>query len=168
MISSFAFSQEANDSVAISQMKVLGVYYMNNGSVNKIDPIMPEGAKVGISVLTAKNSLVYLGENSDNILDSSPTFYVYIPIEYSNRISAKQFRITSLQIKKGNRQLTVGKGSIFGAKAGANSSIMKVQKLNDECYKLSTSDSLPVGHYGIFYNYGSGFPGKLYDFDVKE
>ena len=43
---------------------------------------------------------------------------------------------------------------------------MKSEKLSNESYKLYLDDPLKEGHYGIFYNYGSRKPFKLYDFDV--
>ena len=46
MISILAYCQDSNDSIAISQMKQLGVYYFSNNSLTQITPIMPENTNV--------------------------------------------------------------------------------------------------------------------------
>lgn len=157
-----------NDSIAISQMKELGVYYLRNDTLMQIVPIMQERTKVNASPFSAKGSIVYEGENSENILENKPVFYIYIPIMYKNSINAKQFRLVTLTSKKGQRRLNTVSVSIFGARTGAKSQVLNMEKLNEECYKIFSDGSIPAGHYGIFYNYGSGVPLKLYDFDIKE
>ncbi|WP_033147823.1 hypothetical protein [Prevotella sp. P6B1] len=156
-----------NDSVAISQMKEMGVYYLRNDTLMQIVPIMQERTKVSASPISAKGSMVYDGENSENILGNKPVFYIYIPIMYKNSINAKQFRLVTLTSKKGQRKLNTISVSLFGARTGAKSQVLDMKKLNEECYKIFSDEPIPAGHYGIFYNYGNGVPLKLYDFDIK-
>ncbi|MCR5270936.1 MAG: hypothetical protein K6D91_07985 [Prevotella sp.] len=160
--------QAQNDSIAISQMKELGVYYLRNDTLVQIVPIMQERTKVSSSPFSAKGSMVYEGENSENVLGNKPVFYIYIPNMYKNRINAKQFRLVTLTSKKGQRRLNTISVSVFGARTGAKSQILNMEELNEECYKIFSDDAIPAGHYGIFYNYGNGVPLKLYDFDIKE
>ena len=61
-------SNAQNDSIAVSQMKELGVYYIENSNLKQISPIRPEGARGSVGFMKVKGSLEYLGENSDNIL----------------------------------------------------------------------------------------------------
>ena len=168
MISILAYCQDSNDSIAISQMKQLGVYYFSNNSLTQITPIMPENTKVSGYIFSAKASMVYEGENSENKMNNTPTFYVYIPAMYKNNINAKQFRMVTLTSKNGSRKLKTASVSPFGAKTGAKSQTMDMVKLNDECFKIFSKEVMPAGHYGIFYNYGNGVPLKLYDFDITE
>ena len=145
------YSYAQNDSIAVSQMKELGVYYFDGNNLKQILPIMPEKIRAFANPL-------FLGEDSENIIENTPVFYVFIPSEYKNRLSAKQFRIVTLASNNGKRKVK--------SKTDGNYMIMKAEKLNEECYKLLLNEPLKEGHYGIFYNYGNRVPLKLYDFDI--
>ena len=157
-----------NDSIAMSQMKKLGVYYLRNDTLVQIIPIVTESLKTSGNPFSGNASLVYEGEVSENVLPNTPTFYVFIPNEYSSMISVKQFRMVTLTSKRGKRNLNAASISVFGARTGAKTQTMEIKNLNDECYKIRTKEAMPAGHYGIFYNYGNGIPQKLYDFDITE
>lgn len=164
IISLCSFAQK--DSIAVSQMKQIGVYYFEGNNLKQISPIIPEGMKASGGLFKVKASVEFLGEKSDNILENPLEIYVFIPSEYSDRISIKQFRFIHLTPRKGNRKVTTVSGSIFGAKVGAKSQTMEVKKLSDECYKIYLNEPIEEGCYGVFYNYGNGTPYKLYDFDI--
>ncbi len=157
-----------NDSIAVTQMKEMGVYYFDEATLTRIEPIIPEGNKVSVGILKAKATLEFLGENSDNVLNNNPVFYVFIPSIYKKHISIKQFRMVSLTSKKGMRKLKSLSASLLKAKVGTDNTVFKVKKLNEECFKLYLDEQIEAGHYGIFYNYGNGVPRKLYDFDVAK
>lgn len=159
-------SNAQNDSIAVSQMKELGVYYIENSNLKQISPIRPEGARGSVGFMKVKGSLEYLGENSDNILPGNIELYVFIPTMYKNNINAKLFRLVELTAKKGMRRLKTVSGKLFSSKAGTDNSVMQIKQLDDNCYKMFFNESLEEGHYGVFYNYGGGVPAKLYDFDV--
>lgn len=144
-------SYAQNDSIAVAQMKDLGIYYFEGKTMKQILPLIPEKFKVF-------SSSIYLGENSENTVDDTPVFYVFIPSEYKNMILARQFRLVALTSGNGKRKVK--------ARNDDNYMIMKSEKLSNESYKLYLDDPLKEGHYGIFYNYGSRKPIKLYDFDV--
>lgn len=157
-----------NDSIAMSQMNKLGVYYLRNDTLVQITPIMMESIKSNGNPFSAKGSIVYEGEVSENILPNTPTFYVFIPKEYSSMINVKQFRMVTLTSNKGKRYLNISSISMFGGRTGAKTQTMEIKNLNDECYKIYTKDVIPIGNYGIFYNYGGSIPQKLYDFDITK
>lgn len=157
-----------NDSIAMSQMKELGVYYLRNDALVQIIPIMMENIESNGNPFSNKASMVYEGEVSEHILSNTPTFYIYIPREYRRMLNVKQFRMVTLTSKKGKRNLNTASFSIFGGRTGAKTQTMETKNLNDECYKISAKEAMPAGHYGIFYNYGNGIPLKLYDFDITE
>lgn len=163
-ISVSSFAQK--DSIAVSQIKQMGVYFFEGDDLKQISPIVPEGTKSSPGLFKATASLEYLGENSENILGNKPEFYIFIPSMYLNKISVKQFRLVSLSAKKGKRKLKAIYATLFGSRTGAKSETMDMKKLSDECYKIFSSEPMEEGHYGIFYNYGSGIPSKLYDFDI--
>ena len=158
--------QAQNDSIAVSQIKELGVYYLRSDTIVKIEPIMTEGTKGKGNPFSIKTSIVYEGENSNHVFQDKPTFYIFIPSEYKNRINAKQFRLVTLDSKKGQRTLVTASASVVGAKTGAKTKPLEIIKLSDECYKAFYDEIMPSGHYGIFYNYAGGIPLKLYDFDI--
>lgn len=164
IISVSSFAQK--DSIAISQMKQLGVYYFEGDDLKQILPIVPEGARGSVGFMKVSGSLEYLGENSENVLGNIPELYIFIPSMYLNKINPKQFRLVTLTIKKGKRKLKTVSSSLFGAKVGSKNETMEMKKLSDECYKIYTSGPMEEGHYGVFYNYGGGVPYKLYDFDI--
>lgn len=157
-----------NDSVAISQMKEMGVYYMKNNELIQIEPIIQEHIKSGVAPFSIRTSMVYEGESSEHLMNSKPTFYIFIPSAYEKVINVKQFRLVTLSAKNGMRKLNTGSTSMLGSKTGSKTKTLDVMKLNEECYKIFTDNNLPSGHYGIFYNYGGGVPLKLYDFDITE
>lgn len=157
-----------NDSIAMSQMKELGVFYLRNDTLVQITPIMMENIKAAGNPFSVKTSMVYEGEVSEHILANAPTFYIFIPKEYKSRINVKQFRMVTLTSKNGKRKLNTGSVSMFGARTGAKTKTMEIMNLNEECYKIYSEEVMPTGHYGIFYNYGGGVPLKLYDFDITE
>lgn len=157
-----------NDSIAMSQMKELGVYYLRNDTLVQITPIMMENIKAAGNPFSVKTSMVYEGEISEHILSNTPTFYIFIPQEYKSMINVKQFRMVTLTSKNGKRKLNTGSVSMFGARTGAKTKTMETANLNEECYKIYAEEVMPAGHYGIFYNYGGGVPLKLYDFDIKD
>ena len=166
VIASCLICNAQNDSIAISQMKEVGVYYFDGPTFKQMSPILPEGSKGSIGILKVSGSLEYLGENSENVFNNSPEFYIYIPSVYKNRMNVKQFRMVTLVSKKGIRKLKIVSANMLKGKTGAKTTVMETKKLNEECYKLYLSEPIEEGHYGIFYNYGQGVPGKLYDFDV--
>ncbi len=162
-ISVSSFAQK--DSIAISQMKQMGIYYFEGDALKQIIPIIPEGVNGSNGLFKFSTYLEYLGENSENKLGNNPEFYIFIPSMYLNRINAKQFRLVTLSVKKGKRKLKTSSATIFGGRTG-KSEIMEMKKLSDECYKIYSSEPMEEGHYGVFYNYGTGMPYKLYDFDI--
>ena len=157
-----------NDSIAMSQMKELGVYYLQNDTLVQITPIMRENSKTAANPFSVKTSVVFEGEYSEHVLANTPIFYIFIPREFKSRINVKQFRMVTLTSKNGKRQLDTGSVSMFGARTGAKSKTMEIMNLNEECFKIYAEDIMPAGHYGIFYNYSGGMPLKLYDFDITE
>lgn len=157
-----------SDSIAMSQMKEMGIYYLRKDTLVQIIPIMLENTKASVSPFAIKSSMVYEGEVSEHILANKPVFYIFIPSEYKSRINVKQFRLVTLSSKKGKRKLNAGSVSMFGARTGAKSKTLDIETLNEQCYKIYADEVMPAGHYGIFYNYGGGVPLKLYDFDIVE
>lgn len=149
------------DSIAVSQLNQLGVYYFDGDNLKQIPPLSPEVVKGGVS----GGSFEFLGENSENIVGSTPEFYVFVPSKYSGQVNIKQFRILTLTPQKGIRKIKFMSASIFGAKTSAKYQTMETKKLSDECYKLYTNEPMEDGHYGVFYNVG-GIPRKIYDFDI--
>ena len=157
-----------NDSIAMSQMNKLGVYYFRNDTLVQIIPIVTENIRTSGSPFSAKASMVYEGEDSEHILSNTPTFYVFIPKVYNSMISVKQFRMVTLTSQKGTRSLNAVSIVPFAGRTGAKTQAMNITTLNEECYKICAKEVMPAGHYGIFYNYGNGIPHKLYDFDIKK
>ena len=155
-----------NDSIAISQLSEMGVYYFHKDSLVKIEPIVSEGIKGGVNPFSVKTSLMYEGEQSENIMNATPTFYIFIPKIYQKQINVKQFRLVTLSAKKGKRKLNAGYVSMFGGRTGAKGKVLSMEKLSEECYKIFSNEEFDEGHYGIFYNYSSNMPLKLYDFDI--
>lgn len=162
------YALNKKDSIAILQIKELGVYYLHNDTIVKITPIMPENTKVRANPLSVKSTLVYEGEVSEHILVNEPEFFIFIPKEYKTRINVKQFRLVTLSSKNGKRKINVGSFSMLGSRTGAKTKTFDIMTLNEECYKIFAKEPMPIGHYGIFYNYYGGIPGKLYDFDIRE
>lgn len=160
------YSYAQNDSIAISQMKQNGVYFFEGNTLKQISPIIPERTKVSNHLVKFDSSLEFMGEKSENIIANTLELYVFIPSKYSNIANIKQFRLVELTSKKGSRRLKTGSISMLGAKVGTKNQTIEVKKLNDECYKIYTDEPMEEGCYGIYYNYGSGVPLKLYDFDI--
>ncbi len=154
------------DSIAVTKLSEMGVYYFMNDSLKKIEPIIQEGIKSGVNPFSIKTSMVYEGEQSEHLMKAIPTFYIFIPKIYQRQINIKQFRMVTLSAKKGKRKLNAGSASMFGARVGAKGKTFSIEKLSEECYKIYSNEELDEGHYGIFYNYGSNIPTKLYDFDI--
>ena len=161
-------SHAQNDSIAISKMREIGVYYVKSNELIQIVPIVQENLESSVAPFSARSSMVYKGEVSEHIMSGKPTFYIFIPSEYKNVINIRQFRLVTLSAKNGMRKLNIVSTSMFGSRTGSKTKTLDVIKLNEECYKIFTDNNLPSGHYGIFYNYGSGVPRKLYDFDITE
>lgn len=157
-----------NDSIAISQMNKLGVYYFKNDTLVQITPIVMESMESNGNPFSVNASMVYEGEFSEHVLSNIPTFYVFIPREYNSMLNVKQFRMVTLTPKRGKRLLNTASFSMFGGRTGAKAQAMEIVNLNDECHKIYAKEVMPAGHYGIFYNYGGGAPQKLYDFDIKK
>jgi len=155
-----------HDSIAVSQLSELGVYYFSCDSLIKIEPIVQEGMSSGVNPFSVRTSMVYEGEKSENIFSTTPTFYIFVPKMYQRQINVKQFRLITLTAKKGKRKLNTGSVSMFGGRVGAKGKTLNIVKLSDECYKIFSNEEFDEGHYGIFYNYGSNMPVKLYDFDI--
>jgi hypothetical protein len=155
-----------HDSIAVSQLSELGVYYFSCDSLIKIEPIVQEGMSSGVNPFSVRTSMVYEGEKSENIFSTTPTFYIFVPKMYQRQINVKQFRLITLTAKKGKRKLNTGSVSMFGGRVGAKGKTLNMEKLSDECYKVFSTEDFDEGHYGVFYNYGTNIPLKLYDFDI--
>lgn len=108
----------------MSQMNKLGVYYLKNDTLVQITPIMMENIKSNGNPFSAKGSIVYEGEVSENVLPNTPIFYVFIPREYSSMINVKQFRMVTLTSNKGKRYLDIASFSMFGGRTGAKNQTM--------------------------------------------
>lgn len=160
------YSYAQNDSIAVSQMKEMGVYYLEDNTLKQISPIIPEKSKVSNHLVKFDSTLEFSGEKSENILENTLEIYVFIPTRYSKVVKIKQFSLVKLTSKKGNRRLKIGTTSMLGGKFGTKNQTIEIKNLNDECYKLYTDEPMEEGCYGIYYNYGSGVPLKLYDFDI--
>ena len=173
------YSHAQNDSIAVSQMKEAGVYYMKDTTLIEMIPIVPEtqSGHTGNILISSETYFIYLGENSEHAFTENPVFYVFIPHKLRKHFFADRFRLIRLSLDnvkipkkiakrlKGTRQYLLTKDEA----TATYYKIMQVEKLNNECFKLYYDRPLKEGHYGIFYHHGGSsmaMPYKVYDFDI--
>lgn len=147
------------------------VYVLNAHS--KIEPVtraVTAGNKVsGKAFLAAygaklTTSLLIDGKSAELTLPMGANyFYVHTP----KQISIKSWKLAPLKKgKKNTRELPYAKSGVYsGSKSEIDEIEMRVEKLSDEVYRLSPSETLPKGEYALF-RMETGVPAEVYDFRV--
>lgn len=151
---------------ANAQMAEAEVYYFNaDSSKVNIESVNPSNKVSGF--VSKKLRQQFGGDKSENVVGNT-YIYVEIPSLMASAINIKNFCLTTLEVKKGKREVSTFKVKPFGTTGAIDESSVpiKFEKVKDNVYRFST-ETLPDGHYGIFYNYYTKIIVHLYDFDVK-
>lgn len=158
-----------------AQTDSIGVYSVLNSNTQRIEAIKYSQIKIA----GTKTNLVFSGSTSPNHFKGSATFRLYFgvpsPIEvskyafFTSSYSIKDFGVGRFSVKKGNRQITTAKISIFGATIGGNTAdglAIQTKQISDHCYEIVVSGE--AGEYCIMPIIGGtgGYTG-VFDFSIE-
>lgn len=168
-------------SLCNAQDKTAGIYYKKDvDKLCEIIPILHTKGKGTAGLYSGKFKRIYKDSVSKNIVNSTPTFYVYygdIPTGkkrqyYIFNVSDNPADLTLVKLvqKEETRELTIGKikkgiSSTFTTQVGVN---FNIEKINEKEYKITFNDKLEDGEY-CFMLYdpdGQGVDGYIFDFSV--
>jgi len=163
-----------------------GIYYVDQDStIQALEPAVFSGAKQnGVAsrfsgLFNAKSNSSLSGERANvQMTNDDPRFYFYFSAKkdnlndqnswYGNATSPNQFVIFMFRIKKGQREITVGKQSNVGSSGGIDArsqQLFKFKKLENGLYECYFERPLPKGEYGIMYG-GVQQTERVYDFGI--
>lgn len=157
--------------LSILQLSAQDVYVLNAHS--QLEPVtraVTAGTKVSGKALLAAygakltTSLVLDGKSAKLVLPMGANyFYIHTP----KQIPIESWKLTPVKNgKKNTRELPFAKtGAYTGSKTNIDEIELRVEKISDEVYKLSPSETLPKGEYALF-RLESGAPAEVYDFRV--
>ncbi len=121
-------------------------------------------------------SLTISGNSSGIQLENSDhTFIVKLP---DNDTDPKMYvNLFKFEVNKSNRTVKIGKGNVMGMGGSKSTDITKANliftKVEDGIYLITTTETLPKGHYGFVLDFSSkgGFESKqnlmVFAFDVN-
>jgi hypothetical protein len=148
------------------QISKEGLYYITSDS--EVKPLMSlnsSGSKTsGTFKVTVK--MQFQGETADiKFTDNQPIFY-FLQSPYSQS-SVRNYRLVKLESKKGMRYFKWFSASIAGGSSNNDSIEFNTEQIEDNVYKIKTTEPLEAGHYAFYYNYGAAMPVIIYDFDIE-
>ncbi|WP_126177139.1 hypothetical protein [Tsuneonella rigui] len=169
-------------------MRQAGLYIdMGQAGAHSLKRIRPTTASGGR--LTGNGSLLFpyklqMGIPRDtaqtHAAGKTPTFYFYFETDDRNvgdfgtsataaAQSPTEFSLVRFKNKDGQRELTVGKASAFGAKVGIDPKLaiqFSVEELQDGIFAVRPLTALQPGEYGFVLSAGSDAY-RIYDFSVS-
>lgn len=149
---------------------------------NRTGGIFTSQMTYGIGKVKIKANLP--GRNSKiQITDTKPTFYFYLDkdsggLNTSSGIPStpQEFALIRFNIRSDNREVTIGKANIFGAKGGLSDEYVvqfNAEDLGDGIFKITPAIELKKGEYGFFLinsgnsNASNAVGSKFFDFGVN-
>lgn len=170
---------------ALAQMDSVGVYYVKDSVLIKIEPITSFKTKyntlaTALTAGLASTNLraIYRGEYSNNEVAMKPTFYFYFPKSaFSNTStisfggSPNNFLFAKLNQTNTSRELVFAKVNIYvGTSMGVDedASPLTVDKIKENVFKVSFPKGLMFGEYAFVSAIpnGGGAYLPIYDFSV--
>lgn len=149
---------------------------------NRTGGIFTSQLTYGIGKVKTKANLP--GRNSKlQITETKPTFYFYLDknsggLNTSSGIPStpQEFALIRFNIRSDNREVTIGKANVFGAKGGLSDEYVvqfNAEDLGNGVFKITPTAELKKGEYGFFLinsgnsNASSAVGSKFFDFGVN-
>ena len=149
---------------------------------NRTGGIFTSQLTYGIGKVKTKANLP--GRNSKlQITETKPTFYFYLDknsggLNTSSGIPStpQEFALVRFNIRSDNREVTIGKANVFGAKGGLSDEYVvqfNAEDLGNGVFKITPTAELKKGEYGFFLinsgnsNASSAVGSKFFDFGVN-
>ena len=149
---------------------------------NRTGGMFTSSLTYGISKVKIKTNLP--GRNAAlQIMNTMPVFYFYLDVTSGGLNTAsgvpsdpKEFTLVRFNQRSDNREVTIGKANVFGAKGGLSDEYVvefKTEDLGNGVFKISPVAALTKGEYGFFLvnsgnsNTSAGVGAKFFDFGVN-
>lgn len=170
-------------------MRPPGVYIdLGNGKGPQLDQLRPTVATTGR--VTGNGSLLFpfkakvgvAGPNArTEASESQPKFYFYFETAdarvsdfgVSGSIAAQspsEFTLVRFKVKKGQREMVVGKSTTFNSSLGIDpkaSVAFTIDEIGDSIFRVAPQNALEPGEYGFVLKFG-GNSYRIFDFSVRE
>jgi len=154
----------------------------NVSAQNRTGGMLASSLTYGISKVKTKTNLP--GRNADlQLTTTSPVFYFYLDITSGGLNTAsgvpsdpKEFTLIRFNQRSDNREVTIGKANVFGAKGGLSDEYVvefKTEDLGNGIFRVTPAAELKKGEYGFFLvnsgnsNTSAGVGAKFFDFGVN-
>lgn len=154
----------------------------NVSAQNRTGGMFTSSLTYGIGKVKIKSNLP--GRNADmQIQTTSPTFYFYLDITSGGLNTAsgvpsdpKEFTLVRFNQRSDNREVTIGKSNVFGAKGGLSDEYVvqfKAEDMGNGVFKVIPAVGLTKGEYGFYLvnsgnsNTSAGVGAKFFDFGVN-
>lgn len=188
-----AISEGASKIVEDLRKQGTGIYYLNNGVLQEVEPTVCSQSKVGSSLLTSmtygltkvKTKSSVSGSKSNlQLNDKQPFFYFYFNSDQkslnqqasqfvTNATNPNEFMLIKFDVKKSERNITVGSANLYeGASSGVdagNKRSFKFKKLASGIYEVYLENVLERGEYCFMYagSVTANTSPKVYDFGIQ-
>lgn len=154
----------------------------NVSAQNRTGGMFTSSLTYGISKVKVKSNLP--GRNADLQLQTTmPVFYFYLDITSGGLNTAsgvpsdpKEFTLVRFNQRSDNREVTIGKTNVFGAKGGLSDEYVvqvRAEDLGNGIFKVTPAVDLKKGEYGFYLvnsgnsNTSAGVGAKFFDFGVN-
>ena len=154
----------------------------NVSAQNRTGGMFTSSLTYGIGKVKIKSNLP--GRNADlQLKDPNPVFYFYLDVTSGGLNTAsgvpsdpKEFTLVRFNQRSDNREVTIGKGNVFGAKGGLSDEYVvrfEAEDLGNGTFKITPTAGLPKGEYAFYLvnsgnsNTSAGVGAKFFDFGVN-
>ena len=149
---------------------------------NRTGGMFTSSLTYGISKVKIKTNLP--GRNAAlQIMNTTPVFYFYLDVTSGGLNTSsgvpsdpKEFTLIRFNQRSDNREVTIGKANVFGAKGGLSDEYVvefKTEDLGNGTFKITPAAPLTKGEYGFYLvnsgnsNTSAGVGAKFFDFGVN-
>lgn len=154
----------------------------NVSAQNRTGGMFTSSLTYGIGKVKIKSNLP--GRNADLQLNStSPVFYFYLDVTSGGLNTAsgvpsdpKEFALVRFNQRSDNREVTIGKSNVFGAKGGLSDEYVvefKAEDMGNGIFKVTPAADLKKGEYAFYLvnsgnsNTSAGVGAKFFDFGIN-
>jgi hypothetical protein len=154
----------------------------NVSAQNRTGGMFTSSLTYGIGKVKIKSNLP--GRNADLQLTTIvPVFYFYLDVTSGGLNTAsgvpsdpKEFALVRFNQRSDNREVTIGKGNVFGAKGGLSDEYVvqfKAEDMGNGIFKVTPAADLKKGEYAFYLvnsgnsNTSAGVGAKFFDFGVN-
>jgi hypothetical protein len=154
----------------------------NVSAQNRTGGMFTSSLTYGIGKVKIKSNLP--GRNADlQLTTTAPVFYFYLDVTSGGLNTAsgvpsdpKEFALVRFNQRSDNREVTIGKGNVFGAKGGLSDEYVvqfKAEDMGNGIFKVTPAVDLKKGEYAFYLvnsgnsNTSAGVGAKFFDFGIN-